>query len=254
MQTANELANEHKLSRQTMSVQRDPKRDTVVVVEQISCSGMEYPRSETYYKMYDDVPTEKMNDLLAHAKNDATLQFLGLPLGTVEVPQTELIKAAVEVVIEKTKPAVTTRKRKPAAKKAVAKVTKEQIQADQAVIKAAADVAAQAIADAADVPLRAAKEALEETEVYVAPEETKVEVENIVYSKASREHINLLRPLIQASFGAEWKKDDEKRNAVREVVSKLNGKVAVTDAQGVPLPSFAVAAQEVIESVKEFDL
>ncbi len=249
METANELANKHKLSRQTMSVQRDPKRNTVVVVEQISCSGMEYPRSETYYKMYDDVPTEKMNELLAHAKNDATLQFLGLPLGTVEVKLTEtveVVEATVEVQIEKPKTSIV-RKRRVTKKPA----TKADAAPEVSIVQ---QVAAQAVAEAGKIAAEVVGAAEDKPQVYEAPENVKSEVNNITYSKASREHINLLRPLIQKAFGADWKKDDEKRVAVREIVSKLNGKVAVTDPQGVPLASFEVVAQEIIDSVKDLDL
>jgi hypothetical protein len=200
--------------------------------------------------MYNDVPTENMNDLLAQAKNDATLQFLGLPLGTVAAQMTEtveLVEAKVEIQIEKPK---VVRKRKAASKKvaekvqaaAIEKEVEEQVVADR-VLTEAVKVVDEVVAEATA------------TEVYEAPiDEVKKEPENITYSKASREHINLLRPLIQESFGKDWKKDDNSRVAVREVVAKLNGKVAVTDHQGIPLPSFTVVAQEVIDTIKDIDL
>lgn len=249
METANELANKHKLSRKTLSVQRDPKRDNVVVVEQISCSGLEFPRTETYYKMYNDVPTEDMNALLARAKNDATLEFLGLPLGTVSEPMVEtvetveILEAKVEVQIEK--PKVLRKRIKPGAKKPTVKAAKAEAEAVEKEVEEQ---------EVADEVISQATEAVDPAAVYEAPADDTPEVENIAYSKSSREHINLLRPLIQKTFGADWKKDDEKRTAVREIVSKLNGKVAVTDAQGVALPSFVVVAQEIIDSIKDCDL
>ena len=249
--TANELANKHRLSRKTLSVQRDPKRDNVVVVEEISCSGTEHPRSETYYKMYNDVPTENMNALLARAKNDATLEFLGLPLGTVAAQMTEtveLVEAKVEIQIDKPKVVRKRRASPPKAKaalaqaKAIEKEVEEQVVVDKVIAEAAKVVDVVAAVVAPEV-------------IYEAPaDEVKKEVENITYSKTSREHINLLRPLIQESFGKDWKKDDNSRVAVREVVAKLNGKVAVTDHQGIPLPSFTVVAQEVIDTIKDIDL
>lgn len=217
--TANELAKSAGLSRKTCSVTRDSKRDQLIIVEEVSETGTEFPRRDVFYFIHKDVDTDQINALLQNAKNQATLAFLGL-----ETTKGIVGNAPVETT-DGVKPTIASAKEKKAASVAAAKAKKlAAAEAKKAAAAKEDDLLGEDDPLADDAP----------------------EVEVVLYDKANREHAGFLRPVVIATLGADWKKDDKAMVKVRAAIGKLNGKVAVSDVEGKVLESFEVTCKKLL--------
>jgi hypothetical protein len=227
MVSANELANTKKLSRKTCSVTRDSKRDQLIIVEEISETGKENPRSDVYYFFYQDVATTEVNDILSEAKSRATVAFLGLD-DTKGVETVDAPVATEEKVAEKPAPKVSKKKvsaKKAAAKKPAAKVVEPELDITPEEFEVAIQqVEAEAVDD-------------------LLPDDAP---ETVLYDKANREHATFLRPVVVEALGKDWKKDEASMTKVRSLIAKLNGKVEVSDVEGNVLPAFHDTAKAMI--------
>lgn len=209
----NKLALKYGLSRHTCSVTR--KGEEVVIIEEIS-DGKEDGRKETYYFFAKSGVPDHLNAVLVKSKDRATRFFLGLEATGVSEP-TEPKDDGVSdsnKEIDKKKPAKKATKKKAAAKKSAAK---EEV----------ADEAPELVTD----------EAMDLGDDFPDEEEKEEEVA-IMYNKGDREHAAHLRPLLVKNFGKDWKKDSDKVGQVRELIGKLNGKVAVMTPDGEVCSSF----------------
>lgn len=219
------LAFENKLSRKTLSVTRDSKRDQVIVVEQVSVGSEATLRTETYYRIYPDQETVELNDMIQDAKDYATRQFMGVETLTEAVPQCDSVtpKSITDAPTKQETEKAERVAKKVATKKAPAK-------------KAATKKAAKKAVEATPAPAVKAEEPFSDDDLgAMSDAEPKAE---ILYNKGNREHASQLKPILLKSLGQDWKTDTAKMSLARALISKLNGSVGVTDVEGEVLESF----------------
>jgi hypothetical protein len=210
MLNTSELAKENNLSRQTTSVTRDTKRNTLIIVEQVSAGKEGSTRTETYYRVFEDTDTDKVNVLISEAKAAATLEFLGL----AQVSDCDEPAEPVEAKEAPGKKPKKAGKKPPAKKQAKKEIEEPEIVPDD------------------DENLF--------DEVDESPEEEPVKeaVKPVLYDRASRDHTAHLKPLLVKILGKTWKTDKDKYAKVKSLVGQLDGKIAVTDVEGNELPTF----------------
>lgn len=227
------LARKEGLSRRTLSVTRDAKRSQVIVVEQVSQEeSVDNPgRQEVYYRIYDDVETIQLNAMIQDAKDYATREFMGVETSVETVSQCDTVTAKT----------ITDAPTKQEIEKAAKKAAKDALAAERkvkaAAKKAATAKAAETSETATPEPAAKGEEPFGDDDLG-AMEDTETPAAEILYNKGNREHASQLKPLLLSALGKDWKTDPAKMQKARELISKVNGSVGVTDVEGEVLPSF----------------
>lgn len=216
------LAQKNNLSVETLSVNRDSKKDQLIITTKVSCvvgkGDSATPRTQISYFVCPDVPTLEVNSILDQSQTDAINRFLGLDV-SAEVKDAPVLKMAappaeekIDVIEDTPAPAPvkkTSSKKKLPKKKAPAKKVEAEI--------------------------------VEDVELDLGDDEPSP---NIVFDKANKEHLAILKPIIHAALGTDFKEYPEKKNLVLRFLSEVNGKVEVTDSDGKALSPFVDAARK----------
>jgi len=206
------LAKDNGLSRVINSVNRDSKRDQIIITVDVSqCIEKDCHRKETYFFFTRDTEIpELVNVAIESALSTATLWFLGL----CDEGEKKSLPAKQEEVKEEVK-----EEKKPAKSKSTAK---------KKVVKKVEEVSS--VEDLEEFS------ELNEDDDYAVVEP--FEPQDILFDKSKHEHTAPLSENISALLPSDWKKSDEHKKKVRALIAKLHGKVDVMNAKGEVLDSF----------------
>jgi hypothetical protein len=234
MLNTNKLASENKLSRKTLSVTRDTKRNQLIITHEVTQGvlGEEGYRSEITYHLSEDTPTDNINSVLDKVRREATLSFLGLEEEEEEEVKPKSARKSKAVTKAKEEP-------KPEPKPEPIEEPKEAAVEEEAKPKPVKKKVARK-------KKAAALRSVPKEEPVVEEEGPELDLgdpllddaPNEKYQKGNTNHAQHLQELIEAKYGKQWRKDTEVVATIKALVGRINNRVEVVNSEGTILPTF----------------